>query len=57
MDQTKKDKCNGFCGEQECMEYQKEDPNICKRLNHKRVNEIMDQVIRDHGHILKDIKD
>ena len=57
MDQTKKDKCNGFCGEQECMEYQKEDPNICKRLNHKRVNEIMDKVIKEHGHILKDIKD
>ena len=52
MDQTKKDKCNGFCGEQECIEYQKEDPNICKR-----VKEIIEQVIKDHGHILKDLKD
>lgn len=29
------DRCNGFCGYYECNEIQKENPHMCKRLNHR----------------------
>lgn len=59
MNQTKKFRCNGFCGEYECNQRQKEDPNICMRLNHRNpaVFDAMEETINTNYDLFKDLKD